>query len=850
MAWYENLFEAWYDYYKSFTYAFRDDPIAQRRGEKDFPGVGVSQPDAVPDIRGDGSFWGGGRGMIRLRDSNDFIDLSSVTNRQSRYKEYERLRNVAEIETALNIFADESCVGGDTKVATPFGFFTIKELAEQKKPEERFLVYCYDHKKQDYTLGWAFHPRKVKTAPTVRLCFDDGSSIILTSDHKVLLRSGEWTEAGNIKFGDKLMPFYRIPANQLKTQLKHNQFPRIFTFKEGWMHERQFVDVWKLGGKPCKKYAPNLNKVIRHITAGLTSQQMFKTGFAYMTTLKKQLAREGFSVEELRYLGKRYEDHRLVVGTFEYLPIDVYDLSVEEHRNFATDSIIVHNCQKGDNNHVFEIITKNKEVKKELEFLFHRILKIDKKIWNYARNLFLAGDLFLEICIDEEKPSDGILRLKLLPPDSVYRIETTKGKLIEFQQSKEGPDYQSLARVEVTKATDAELSQATALRFASEQISHWRIGDDRRTFYPYGVSLVEAARGPAHQLRLLEDAMLVYRLARAPERRVFYIDVQGMTPAKAEAFVEQMKNSLRKKKLYSNKSVIPTGASAVEERWHAPAQDEDFWIPIRPNVNTRVETLPGASNLGEVDDAVYFRNKLMIALGIPRNYLNQEDPQITKISLSNQDVRFSRFIERLQLSISDGLLEIAERHLRLRGYPEDWWDDLDIAMTPPSEHREISRQEVLQLRFNNASSMKSAQLMADYDIFIDILKIQPDKARELVERNKMQKLEDMKITLMGQNPELVGIGQPGQEDLELGGQAGGPTPMLGGETTQQAAQQIGGPEAEQPGGPETTAPPTETQPLAEPKEEEIRKYDLEIKDYSKEKDEEEVDASEVEGELD
>jgi len=132
----------------------------------------------------------------------------------------------------------------------------------------------------------------------------------------------------------------------------------------------------------------------------------------------------------------------------------------------------------------------------------------------------MMGDFFWEIVIDMDDPKQGILNLVPLPPDSMYRIETTKGKLVEFQQSNEGPDYQSLSRVEVAQATDADLQTATAIRFAPDQIIHLRIGDDRKTFYPYGVSLIEAARGPAHQLRLMEDSMIVYRLCLIGETRV------------------------------------------------------------------------------------------------------------------------------------------------------------------------------------------------------------------------------------------------------------------------------------------------------------------------------------------
>ena len=180
----------------------------------------------------------------------------------------------------------------------------------------------------------------------------------------------------------------------------------------------------------------------------------------------------------------------------------------------------------------------------------------------------------------------------------MYKVVTTKGRLVEYQQSKEGPDYQSLTRSQVAIATDIELQQSTAIRFSPNQVVHFCLGEDRKTFYPYGQSLIEPARGPAHQLRLMEDAMLVYRLTRAPERRVFYIDVGQLPPFKAEAFVERMKDQFRKKKVGTSTGA---GANSIEERWHAPAADEDYWLPIRPNANTRIETLPGAQNLGEID---------------------------------------------------------------------------------------------------------------------------------------------------------------------------------------------------------------------------------------------------------
>lgn len=607
---------AWSDFFKLFTYAFQPDPLSLSKDSKGITGAGVTTADAIPDIRQDGSFSAGGKGFVRLRDTNDFIDLSSVTNRQSRYKEYERLRNVPEIETSMTIMADEA-------------------------------------------------------------------------------------------------------------------------------------------------------------------------------------------------------------------------------------------CQKGENNHVLEIICKNEEIKKELEFLFfnRKMLNIDRKIWSATKNTLIQGDFFYELVIDPDNPKLGILKIQELPCDSIYRIETTKGKLIEFQQSKEGPDYESLTRAPITQATEAELQQAKALRFAPEQIVHIKIGDDRKLFYPYGQSLVEPARGPAHQLRLMEDAMVVYRLTRAPERRVFYIDVGSLPPYKAEAFMERMKDVFRKKKVATSRGGGMSG-SAVDERWHAPASDEDYWIPVRPNANTRVETLPGAQNLGEIDDAVYFRNKLYTALNFPKNYMSSEDPQTTRMALSALDVRFARMIERLQSHIEDGMWQIAERHLKLRGYPEEEFEDLVIKMTPPSEWRELSRQEVVSNRINNASSLKGSMLYSDYDIFVKVLKIGENEAKQMLSRMKIQKLDDLKLQVLSQNPQLLGVGVPSAGEPEMGAQAGGPNPML--TPDQEGQPPESGAENQPPegqpseggiqSGQEGAAP--QGGPLPEPTSDELKKYDLQVQTYSKEADHEDIDFSE------
>jgi len=838
----------WSDFFKLFTYANEKDALAKRRDKKELSGAGVSQADAL-QISGEFAGGGGPSGMVNLRQTYDMIDTTSLNNRTMRYKEYERLRNVPEIEMAITVISDEACLAGETLVATPFGYFTLEWLAKNKK-DERFLVYCYDFQKKDYSLGWAFNPRLVKKAKTVEIIFDNGQNLIATPDHRILKKNGTWVPCGELSFGDELMPFYRLPANQTLTKLKTGQYPRIYTHNKGWIHERQFVEDWK-SGKTSEEFE-KANKVVRMIAGDLSVRQIAKTLGHDWKTANNWMRKQGFSLKEVKSLA-RNKDARRVVGIVEGPEIDVYDLSVEKHLCFATDSAIVHNCQKNENGDIFKIECKNEEIVKELNFTMkHRkMLNLNEHSWKWFKNLLINGDWFLEYIINPDKPSDGILKLIPLPPETMYRIESVRGKLVEYQQSKEGPDYKAITSGPVIDQTESELTQSTAIRFAATQICHMRIGDDRKTFYPYGQSLIEPARSPAHQLRLMEDAMVVYRLTRAPERRVFYIDVGQLPPFKAEAFLDRLKDSFRKRKVASNKSV--PGANQVEERWQPPAADEDYWIPIRPNANTRIETLPGAQNLGEIDDAIYFRNKLFTAMNFPKNYLSNEDVNATRITLSAQDVKFARMIERLQGQFENGLMEIAERHLQLRGFPEEDYEDLKIRMTPPSDWRELSRNEVVAARYANAGTLKSSQLMSDFDIYSSIFKFSKDETEEMLARLKLQKLEDLKLQIVAQNPAILGVGIPSQEQSgqELGTEAGGPSPNLSPDMGEMSP--MGGPppaanapdtppmEGNQPPAPEGQQP--QGQEIEDPSEEDIKKFDLEIQNYSSEQDHEDKDRS-------
>jgi hypothetical protein len=200
------------------------------------------------------------------------------------------------------------------------------------------------------------------------------------------------------------------------------------------------------------------------------------------------------------------------------------------------------------------------------------------------------------------------------------------------------------------------------------------------------------------------------------------------------------------------------------------------------------------------------------------------------------------------------LWEVADRHLKLRGFPEELYEDLVIKLTASSEWRDLSRAEIDNNRINNANALKGSLLYADYDILVKILKHAPEEAEEMIARMKLQKLEEAKLQILVQNPQLLGIGVPGAGEAQLGAEAGGPNPMLppdGPPDTGKPEDQAPGSGNEDDGGAGVGAPKP-PQPkggnggaLAEPEEGEIKRYDLEIQSYGQEQDTEEPDYSEA-----
>jgi hypothetical protein len=225
------------------------------------------------------------------------------------------------------------------------------------------------------------------------------------------------------------------------------------------------------------------------------------------------------------------------------------------------------------------------------------------------------------------------------------------------------------------------------MTFQSWEIAHFRLlGDDRRL--PYGTSMLEKARRIWKQLLLSEDAMLIYRTSRAPERRIFKVFVGNMNDDDVEAYVQRVANKFKREQIVDSKT------GQVDMRFNQMAVDQDYFVPVRdPAAPSPIDTLAGAQNLSEIADIEYIQKKLLTALRVPKAFLGFEEVVGDGKNLSLQDIRFARTINRIQRSMLQEMNKIAIIHLFLLGF-EDELDNFTLGLTNPSTQADLLKIDV------------------------------------------------------------------------------------------------------------------------------------------------------------
>lgn len=418
---------------------------------------------------------------------------------------------------------------------------------------------------------------------------------------------------------------------------------------------------------------------------------------------------------------ERYKDYDQMDETGEMsLALDLY----------ADESSLVDPEQK----HTIIIKSKSKTVKKELEQLFFNQLLIDKDLRPMVRYLCKYGDSPFEIVPSADR--DGVVSLRFMNVYNFTRIETKHGDLIGFF-------YQD----EVTEEP---------IFLHPWQVMHLRLTDYGNLYHPYGRSVMEGGRKAFKQLRLMEDAALIYRISRAPEKRIFKIPI-GNIPAKdVPEFMQRIARIFKQQRFYDPRT------GKFNERFSPLIQEDDFFLPIRPDgVGPSIDTLKGAENLDQIADIEYFKKKMVAPTKIPfkRVGIGEGSGEEQEKSLASSDAQFAKAVQWVQREVSLGLTKIAICHLAMAGYSVEDLKDFDINLTASSAIDELYRMETWQGRTAVMSDLKDLGWFPREWIVTRFTDLSPDEIEELSD-------------IMSKETELP--------DLGKGGGGGGGMPGLGG----------------------------------------------------------------------
>jgi uncharacterized membrane protein YgcG len=343
----------------------------------------------------------------------------------------------------------------------------------------------------------------------------------------------------------------------------------------------------------------------------------------------------------------------------------------------ALDVMMEESTTVNDHGRVLNIYSDSKRVKGILEDLFFNRLDLHTSLPMWTRNTCKYGDNFVFLNIND---SHGILGAKQMPN---YEMERREAGLFDMISSRE------IADGEETNDKVKFYWRSNDVEFNSWQIAHFRLlGDDRRL--PYGTSVLEKARRIWKQLILSEDSMLVYRVTRAPERRVYKIYVGNIDDADVEAYVNTIADRFKRM------PITDPQTGQIDLRYNQLANDQDFFIPVRTeDAPNPIDTLPGAQNLDQIADIEYLQRNLFTALRVPKPFLGFEEATGEGNNLAIQDIRFSRTINRIQQSMLQELNKIAIIHLYILGFEEDL-DNFTLTLNNPSTQAEMLKIEHMQ----------------------------------------------------------------------------------------------------------------------------------------------------------
>jgi hypothetical protein len=412
---------------------------------------------------------------------------------------------------------------------------------------------------------------------------------------------------------------------------------------------------------------------------------------------------------------------------------------------------------------VAKIFSNNESIKDRIYDLFYKRLDMNMELWSIVYETSKIGNNYYEVIPDSYDKPTKIIYLRYLKPEKVERIEQN-GKLLFYSYKTEENRNEEKTYNPKLPPGHKEEAMETIYKLQPWQIIHFKVKDDKDEL-PYGSSLLKAGIRTYRRLSLLEDVMLVYRVSRAPERRVFYIDVGQMNYTDSKKFIQKIKSQYRTQNFLDENGNI-------NRKSHVLSTTSDIFVPRREGgQGTKIDTLQGGEALKSIDDLDYFKDKILRLLNIPMAYLGGEADR-SRGSLAQLDYSFGRFIERIQNHIKKGLNKIIAIDLYFGGYKKADLSDFSIDLTAPSNIKEITDIDIMNQRMSLIITIQQTELFSREWILKNIIKLNNKEISDI----KLQKqMEAQTMPQTGEGGEMGGLGM-GMGGTEPGMEMGGTEP--------------------------------------------------------------------------
>ena len=454
-------------------------------------------------------------------------------------------------------------------------------------------------------------------------------------------------------------------------------------------------------------------------------------------------------------LGQQFNQNWQYIRPQAYSDYDTMD--TDAIISSALDIIADECTLKNDLGEVLQIKSSNDDIQDTLYNLFYDVLNIEFNLWSWVRQMCKYGDFFLKLEISEKYGVYNVIPFTAYHIQRLENFNPENPTEIKFVYNEQG--FHSGASGFYSNPSQNSSQEFPS--FDNYEMAHFRLLSDTN-YLPYGRSYLEPARRLYKQYMLMEDAMLIHRIARAPERRIFYINVGNIPPNEIEAYMQKTMNTMKKTPFMDEK----TGEYNL--RYNMENIMEDYYIPVRGNDSTtKLDTAKGLEYDG-IKDVEYLRDKLFAALKVPKAFMGYEKDLQGKSTLAAEDVRFARTIERIQRIALSELNKIALVHLYSQGYKDEQLSNFELNLTSPSIIYDQEKIALLKEKTDLASSLVDNKLLSTDWIYENIFHLSEDQygeIRDLIREDQHRGFRLDQIKTEGNDPNLTGQSYGTPHDL-------------------------------------------------------------------------------------